>query len=44
VSHVALNPKVSRQPYDEIMDELSQYVLPHFPAHGKEASATEQAS
>lgn len=32
-SHVALNPKISRQPYDEIMDELSQYVLPHFPAH-----------
>lgn len=44
VSHVALNPKVSRQPYDEIMDELSQYVLPHFPVHGDEASSTEQAS
>jgi len=37
VSHVALNPKVSRQPYDEILDELSAYVLPHFPAHGRQA-------
>jgi luciferase-type oxidoreductase len=44
VSHVALNPKVSRQPYDEIMDELSQYVLPHFPSHGEAASAKENAS
>jgi luciferase-type oxidoreductase len=33
VSHVALNPKVSRQPYNEIMDELAEYVLPHFPSH-----------
>jgi luciferase-type oxidoreductase len=44
VSHVALNPKVSRQPYDEIMDELSQYVLSHFPAHGDVASSAEQAA
>ncbi|WP_368676789.1 LLM class oxidoreductase [Trinickia sp. EG282A] len=34
VSHVALNPKVSRQPYAEILDELAEYVLPHFPSHG----------
>jgi len=33
VSHVALNPKVSRQPYTEILDELAEYVLPHFPSH-----------
>jgi luciferase-type oxidoreductase len=33
VSHVALNPRVSRQPYQEIMDELSAYLLPHFPPH-----------
>lgn len=33
VSHVALNPKVSRQPYAEILDELSEYVLPQFPSH-----------
>lgn len=33
VSHVALNPKVSRQPYAEILDELAEYVLPHFPSH-----------
>ncbi|KER68492.1 luciferase [Burkholderia cepacia] len=33
VSHVALNPKVSRQPYDEILDELAEYVLPDFPSH-----------
>jgi luciferase-type oxidoreductase len=32
-SHIALNPKVSRQPYDEILDELAEYVLPHFPSH-----------
>ncbi|WP_020651397.1 LLM class oxidoreductase [Massilia niastensis] len=32
VSHMALNPKVSRQPYDEIMDELAEFVLPHFAA------------
>jgi len=44
VSHVALNPKVSRQPYDEIMDELSEYVLPHFPSHGDAAPAGESAA
>jgi luciferase-type oxidoreductase len=33
VSHIALNPKVSRQPYAEILDELGEYVLPHFPSH-----------
>ncbi|MFJ3485499.1 LLM class oxidoreductase [Pseudomonas sp. NPDC090202] len=33
VSHIALNPKVSRQPYNEILDELGEYVLPHFPSH-----------
>ncbi|WP_321960598.1 LLM class oxidoreductase [Paraburkholderia sp. J7] len=33
VSHVALNPKVSQQPYDEILDELAEYVLPYFPSH-----------
>ncbi|MGK0569562.1 LLM class oxidoreductase [Bordetella bronchiseptica] len=33
VAHVALNPKVSRQPYAEILDELAQYVLPEFPSH-----------
>ncbi|MBQ5949272.1 LLM class oxidoreductase [Massilia sp. ST3] len=32
VSHMALNPKVSRQPYAEIMDQLSESVLPVFPA------------
>lgn len=33
VSHIALNPKVSRQPYGEILDELGEYVLPYFPSH-----------
>lgn len=33
VSHAALNPKVSRQPYGEIMDQLAEAVLPFFPAH-----------
>lgn len=32
-SHAALNPKVSPQPYAEIMEELAEYVLPHFPSH-----------
>ncbi|WP_322048356.1 LLM class oxidoreductase [Paraburkholderia sp. J67] len=40
VSHIALNPKVSRQPYSEILDELAEYVLPHFPT---QASASERA-
>jgi luciferase-type oxidoreductase len=34
VSHIALNPKVSRQPYGEILDELAEFILPHFPSHG----------
>jgi luciferase-type oxidoreductase len=33
VNHVALNPKVSRRPYSELMDELAADVLPHFPSH-----------
>jgi hypothetical protein len=33
VSHMALNPKVSRQPYSQILDELAQEILPHFPSH-----------
>lgn len=33
ITHAALNPKVSRQPYAEILDELAEYVLPHFPSH-----------
>lgn len=33
VNHIALNPRISRQPYGEIMDELAEYVLPEFPSH-----------
>ncbi|MGF6985242.1 luciferase-type oxidoreductase [Paraburkholderia atlantica] len=33
VNHIALNPKVSRRPYAELMDELASEVLPHFPSH-----------
>lgn len=33
VSHIALNPKVSQQPYNEILDELAEHVLPYFPSH-----------
>lgn len=33
ITHAALNPKVSRQPYAEILEELAEYVLPHFPSH-----------
>lgn len=28
IHHVALNPKISRRPYGELMEELSQHVLP----------------
>ncbi|MGE1154828.1 LLM class oxidoreductase [Pseudomonas kitaguniensis] len=33
INHVALNPKVSRRPYIEVMDELAADVLPLFPTH-----------
>lgn len=33
INHIALNPRVSRQPYGEILDELAEYVLPYFPSH-----------
>ena len=32
VNHVALNPKVSRRPYLDLMSELAEEVLPHFPS------------
>jgi luciferase-type oxidoreductase len=32
VNHAALNPKVSRRPYDELMADLAENVLPHFPS------------
>lgn len=32
ITHVALNPKVSRQPYSEILDELAEFVLPQHPS------------
>ncbi|MGU7776166.1 LLM class oxidoreductase [Burkholderia sp. MR1-5-21] len=35
VSHTAFNPKPSRRPFAEILHELSEYVLPHFPSHGR---------
>jgi hypothetical protein len=33
VNHIALNPKISRRPYADLMDELASEVLPHFPSH-----------
>lgn len=33
VNHFALNPKVSRRPYLELMEELATDVLPLFPSH-----------
>jgi luciferase-type oxidoreductase len=33
VSHVVLNMKPTRRPAMEVLDELGEYVLPHFPAH-----------
>ncbi len=37
VSHVALNLKPNRRPVEEIMQELKEYVLPHF--SGQQAMA-----
>lgn len=34
VNHVALNLKASQRPAEEVMQELAEYVLPHFPSHG----------
>jgi hypothetical protein len=31
VSHVAFNMKMSRRPASEVLDELADHVLPHFP-------------
>lgn len=33
VSHIALNPKVSRRPYLEVMEELAEHILPRFASH-----------
>lgn len=37
VVHFAMNPKVSRRPYGEVMDELASCVLPRFPSHAPRA-------
>ncbi|MBN3786415.1 LLM class oxidoreductase [Burkholderia sp. Ac-20353] len=34
VNHVAFNPKPSRRPFKEILQELSEFVLPNFPSLG----------
>lgn len=33
VNHVALNLKASRRPAREVLQELSEYVLPDFPSN-----------
>ncbi|AMZ70483.1 hypothetical protein TK06_04955 [Pseudomonas fluorescens] len=33
VSHMALNLKYGSRPADEVMEELAEFVLPHFPSH-----------
>lgn len=33
VHHAAFNLKASRRPADEVLQELAEYVLPHFPSH-----------
>jgi hypothetical protein len=33
ISHVVLNLKPTRRPAGDILEELAEYVLPHFPAH-----------
>lgn len=43
VSHVALNLKPSRRPAEEVMQELAEFVLPHFAgARGVAARSVEQ--
>jgi luciferase-type oxidoreductase len=37
VVHFAMNPKVSRRPYEELMDELADRVLSRFPSHAIES-------
>ncbi|EUB99268.1 luciferase-type oxidoreductase [Rhizobium sp. CF080] len=32
VNHAALNPKISRRPYDELMADLAENVIPSFPS------------
>jgi len=32
VNHTAFNPKPSRRPFTEILREMAEYVLPHFPS------------
>ncbi|MBO9112470.1 MULTISPECIES: TIGR03571 family LLM class oxidoreductase [Rhizobium/Agrobacterium group] len=38
VSHAALNPKISRRPYDELLADLAENVIPSFPPILSEAS------
>ncbi|WP_206995448.1 LLM class oxidoreductase [Trinickia mobilis] len=38
VNHAAFNPKPSRRPFAEILQELSEYVLPQFPSLGRAGS------
>ncbi|MFE9251308.1 LLM class oxidoreductase [Streptomyces sp. NPDC007088] len=33
VHHVVLNLRPGRRPVDEVLQELAEYVLPHFPSH-----------
>lgn len=39
ISHLAMNPKVSRRPYIELMQELASEVLPLFPTPGASVAA-----
>lgn len=43
VSHVALNFKPQTRPASEVIDELGEYVLPHFPIGEAEPSAPKQS-
>jgi luciferase-type oxidoreductase len=38
VNHVALNLKASRRPAEEVIQELAEFVLPHFPSHVTDAA------
>ncbi|SEJ90445.1 luciferase-type oxidoreductase, BA3436 family [Sphingobium sp. AP50] len=44
VNHAALNPKITRRPYSEILADLQEDVLPLFPSIGCQASSPARAN
>ncbi|NIE63077.1 LLM class oxidoreductase [Burkholderia sp. Ax-1719] len=42
VNHIAFNMKASRRPVSDVLRELGEYVLPHFPSHEQMNAPTTQ--